>query len=71
MSFALFIAAMSFFLGQADEFPPALRIIPVMAGPPLAVLGAMFYWLWRVRIKRALGSFAGVVPVRRAARSVP
>ena len=54
MSFALFVAAMSFFLGQADEFPKALRVLPVMAGPPLAVLVTMLYWMWRVRFRRAM-----------------
>ena len=54
MSFALVIAALSFFIGQADEFPPALRIMPLLALPVLAVLVTMFYWLWRVRIRRSM-----------------
>jgi len=52
MCFALLIAALSFVIGQADEFPPALRIMPLLALPMLVVLGALFYWLWRVRIRR-------------------
>ncbi len=52
MCFALLIAALSFFIGQADEFPPALRIMPLLALPMLIVLGALFYWLWRVRVRR-------------------
>lgn len=52
MSFALFIAAMSFFLGQADTLPKALRIPPLLALPVLAVIVTMFYWLWRVRVRR-------------------
>ena len=52
MCFALLIAALSFFIGQADEFPPALRIMPLLALPMLVVLGALFYWLWRVRVRR-------------------
>ena len=52
MCFALLIAALSFFIGQADEFPPALRIMPLLALPMLVALGALFYWLWRVRIRR-------------------
>lgn len=55
MCFALFIAALSFFLGQADEFPAALRIPALLALPVLLVLATMLYWLWRVRIRRALG----------------
>lgn len=53
MSFALFIAALSFFIGQADEFPEALRIMPLLGLPVLTVLVAMFYWLWRVRVRRS------------------
>ena len=54
MCYALFIASMSFFLGQADEIPEALRITPVLA--LLAFLPAlvMLYWLWRVRFKRGI-----------------
>jgi hypothetical protein len=55
MSFALFVAAMSFFLGQADVIPKAIRIMPLLALPPLAVLVTMVYWLWRVRSRRARG----------------
>jgi hypothetical protein len=52
MSFALFIAAMSFFIGQSDEFPKAWRIMPLLALPPLTVLVTMLWWVWRVRRKR-------------------
>jgi uncharacterized membrane protein len=52
MCFALFVAAGSFFLGQADEFPVALRVTPLLALPVLIVLAAMIYWLWRVRRTR-------------------
>jgi peptidoglycan/LPS O-acetylase OafA/YrhL len=48
MCFALWIAAASFFLGQADEFPEALRIMPLLCTPVLLVLMLMFYWLVRV-----------------------
>lgn len=50
MCFALYIAAASFFLGQADEFPEGLRDRGLLALPVLAVIGSMLYWLWRVRI---------------------
>jgi uncharacterized membrane protein len=60
MSFALFIAAMSFFLGQAGVFPRAVRIMPLLALPPFGVLAVMFYWLWKVRS-------VGVVRVHLAA----
>ena len=54
MCFALFIAALSFFLGQSDEFPEALRIMPLLVLPVLAVLITMVYWLWRVLRGRSL-----------------
>jgi hypothetical protein len=54
MSFALFIAALSFFIGQAQVFPEPVRIRPLLALPVLAVLVTMLYWLWRVRIRRTL-----------------
>ena len=52
MCFALFVAAGSFFVGQADEFPAALRVTPLLALPVLTVLAAMIYWLSRVRRRR-------------------
>lgn len=48
MCFALWIAAASFFLGQSDEFPEALRIMPLLCTPVLLVFLLMFYWLARV-----------------------
>ena len=55
MSFALFIAALSFFIGQAQVFPKPIRIMPMLALPVLAVLVTMFYWLWRVRRRSLRG----------------
>lgn len=54
MSFALFIAALSFFIGQAKVIPEPFRIRPLLALPVLAVLVTMLYWLWRVRFRRSL-----------------
>ena len=55
MSFALFIAAMSFFIGQADVIPKPIRIMPLLALPVLAVLVTMLYWLFRVRVRSSRG----------------
>lgn len=52
MSFALFVAAMSFFIGHADVIPQPYRVRPLLAIPALLPLAAMLYWLWRVRAKR-------------------
>jgi hypothetical protein len=67
MCMALFIASLSFFIGQSDEFPEALRIMPLLASPLLIVLVTMFYWLWRISIRRSL---RGVVE-QAASRTVP
>jgi uncharacterized membrane protein len=56
MCAALFIAAASFFLGQQDEFPAALRGLPIWFAPPFAALAAMIFWILRVRFAAA---FAG------------
>ena len=60
MCFALFIATGSFFLGQADEFPEALRVTPLLVALALAPLLALFYWLWRVRSRRTHRGILGV-----------
>jgi hypothetical protein len=54
MCFALFIAALSFFIGQARVIPKPIRIMPLLALPVLLVLLTMFYWLWRIRVRRSL-----------------
>ena len=60
MCFALFIASISFFIGQADKLPKALRIYPLLVTLVLVPLVAMVYW--RVRLRRTLrgGSIVGV-----------
>jgi uncharacterized membrane protein len=60
MCVALLIAAFSFFLGQAKVIPKPYRIIPLLMIPPLIVLAALLYWLWRVRIRRSLRGIVGV-----------
>ncbi len=57
MCFALFIAAGSFFSIRervAKILPEPFTSGPMRALPILLVFGAMFYWLWRVRSRRAL-----------------
>ena len=51
MCVGLFIAAGSFFLGQADEIPEQIRIFPLLLFASFLPLLAMLYWLWRVRIR--------------------
>lgn len=47
MGFALWIAALSFFLGQADEFPIAVRQSGVLFLPPLVVTASLLFWVLR------------------------
>jgi uncharacterized membrane protein len=57
MCFALFIAAGSFFSIRervAKVLPEPFTTGPMRALPILLLFGAMFYWLWRVRGRRAL-----------------
>ena len=63
MCFALFVATGSFFLGQADELPEALRVWPVLFVLALAPLVLLLYWLWRVRFRKSLRGFVIKSPV--------
>ena len=53
MCVALLIAALSFFLGQQDEFPKAVQGLFVWQLPGLLTLAAMIFWLLRVRFAKA------------------
>jgi hypothetical protein len=59
MSVALLIAAFSFFLGQSQVIPKPIRVLPLLLAPPLIVVAALLYWVWRVRVKRSLRGLAG------------
>jgi hypothetical protein len=52
MCFAFFIATGSFFLGQQDVLPKAVRGSPVLFVLALAPLVLMLFWLVRVRIPK-------------------
>ncbi len=52
MCFALFLAAASFFLGQAQVFPEPMRDFALLAVPVILVLLLMLYWLARVLFTR-------------------
>ena len=73
MCFALLIAAGSFFSIRervATILPAPFTTGPMRALPILLVLGAMFYWLWRVRGRRTLPVLVGhdSVPVAPRAK---
>lgn len=54
MSFALFIASGSFFLGQQRVMPVWMRGSPWLFVPTFAPLVLMIYWLIRIRFKKGL-----------------
>jgi uncharacterized membrane protein len=58
MSFALFVATGSFFLGQAKVIPEPLRNFALLSIPVLAVPAALFYWLWRLKLRKSRGPAA-------------
>lgn len=49
MSFALLIATMSFYPGQARQFPKWLRDTNVFFVPHILLIGAMLFWILRMR----------------------
>lgn len=51
MTFAMWIATASFFLGQMRHFPLPMRKPGLLAIPVVLVLVLMAYWLVRVRVK--------------------
>lgn len=54
MCFALFIATGSFFLGQQDVLPQAVRGSPVLFVLAFAPFALMLFWLVRVRFSKTL-----------------
>jgi hypothetical protein len=50
MCLAMFMATSSFFLGQAKLFPLAVRESGVLKIPVILVVGALLWWLVRVRV---------------------
>ena len=60
MCFAFFIATGSFFLGQMDVLPQALRSLPLLLVLAFAPFALMLFWLVRVRF-----------PMNRALRTQP
>jgi uncharacterized membrane protein len=52
--YAMITMAFSFVVGQAKVIPKPIRIYALLVIPPLIVLAALIYWLWRVRWRRSL-----------------
>jgi hypothetical protein len=54
MCFAFFIATGSFFLGQQDALPQAVRGSPILFVLAFAPFGVMAFWLIRLRFAKAI-----------------
>ncbi len=52
MCFSLFLACLSFFIGQEDIFPAAVRSTQILKLPVILTLGVMVFWLLRVFLSR-------------------
>lgn len=48
MSYAMYMAVSSFFLGQQQVFPEALQGSPLLFAPVLIVIALLFFWLIKV-----------------------
>lgn len=59
MCFALFVASIAFYLGP-DRVPAELRTPAFRAAGVLLPIVALFYWLWRLRIRQSLRGVVGV-----------
>lgn len=58
MCFAFFIATGSFFLGQQDVMPEAVRGSPFLFVLAFAPFAVMLFWLVRLRFAKAIGRLA-------------
>lgn len=54
MSFGLFIASGSFFLGQMKFIPEPIRNVPLIVLVAVSPLVMLLYWMWRVRLTQNL-----------------
>jgi len=52
VSFALLIAILSLYPGQAKLFSAAMRESKLIFAPHIFLVVSMFYWLWRIRFRR-------------------
>lgn len=66
MCFAFFIATGSFFLGQQDVLPEAVRGSPILFVLAFAPFGVMAFWLVRLRFPKALAGLRTPAPQPQA-----
>jgi len=67
MCFAFFIATGSFFLGQQDVLPDAVRGSPVLFALAFAPFAVMLWWLARLRLAKSLARLTFRPSVARTA----
>ena len=63
MSFGLFIASGSFFLGQMKFIPERIRIVPLIVVVAVSPLVVLLYWMWRVRLRQNLRGMMTAKPI--------
>jgi uncharacterized membrane protein len=63
MTFGLFIASGSFFIGQMKFIPEPIRIVPLIVVAAVSPLVVLLYWMWRVRLKQNLRGLMTVKPI--------
>lgn len=68
MCFAFFIATGSFFLGQQDVLPAAVRGSPALFVLAFAPFAVMAFWLVRVRVSKWIGRLKLTTPAKAAAQ---
>jgi len=71
MCVAFFIATGSFFLGQQDVLPEAIRGSPILFVLAFAPFGVMAFWLVRVRFSKMISRLKLRVPGPAARQSAP
>jgi hypothetical protein len=71
MCFAFFIATGSFFLGQQDVMPEAIRGSAALFVPALAPIVLLLFWLVRLRFARTVGRLTVRPPNAHAGNAVP
>ena len=52
LGYAMWLATLSAFLGQADLFPPAVQASGVLMLPVVLVTGSLLYWIVRIQLSR-------------------
>jgi len=70
MCFALFVASIAFYLGRT-RVPEMFRIPALLAAGVLLPLAAMFYWLWRIRMRQTFVGIVGLSAPRSHAIAAP